>query len=323
VARRWRGQAGAAALCLAVLAGPALAEAQRTAQLSPERLLQGGTRDRAGVAVAVEGGVPFLVRFHGTVRGLETGTPVEINGIRAGAVRSVALAFDAAARRFAAVAEIALQPDRLPPVDGRRPRDAAEAVAAVETMVRAGMRARLGTTSPLGGETVVALAMLGEAPGEGLVRGGAAPEIPAAPSRAEATAARLDDLLERLSQAPVEQMIADLQAAMAALRALATGPELRDALTGLRDGAAELRVQVARLGARADPLLASLNEAARGANRTIASLDRQLGERSPLLAEVHALLGELNGAARAMRLMADYLERNPDALIRGKSDSRR
>jgi paraquat-inducible protein B len=34
---------------------------------------------------------------------------------------------------------------------------------------------------------------------------------------------------------------------------------------------------------------------------------------------LNALLKELTGAARSIRVFADYLERHPDALIRGKT----
>ena len=301
----------AALACL--LGGAAMAEPAQHAQLSLDRLLPGAQRDRPAVP---EGGVPFAIRFAGAARGLEPGAAVEINGIRIGAVRSIALDYDAAARRFVVATEVLLQPEALPPVEGRRARTPDETLVAIDALVRAGMRARLGSTRPLGGEAVVTLAMLPEAPAATLGRAGSVPEIPTGPSRADEVADRVQDLLERLSRAPVEQMIADLQEAMAALKALATGPELREPLV-------ELRTQIARLGARTDPILSSLNETVRGANRTIASLDRQLGDRSPMIAEIHALLRELNGAARAMRLMADYLERNPDALLRGKSDNRR
>jgi paraquat-inducible protein B len=34
--------------------------------------------------------------------------------------------------------------------------------------------------------------------------------------------------------------------------------------------------------------------------------------------ELQKMLGELTAAARSIRLLAEYLERNPDALVRGK-----
>jgi paraquat-inducible protein B len=320
----WR-RAGAWAMAawLVATASAAAAEPSSLAQLSLDRLVPGSARERPVAPAVPEGGVPFSIRFAGAARGLEPGAAVEINGVRIGAVRGVALQYEAAARRFVVATEILLQPERLPPVEGRRAGTPEDTVAAIDALVGAGLRARLASARPLGGETIVVLAMVPEAPAATLGRGAGLPEIPAAPSRAEEAADRLQDLMERLSRAPVEQMVADLQEAMAALKALATGPELRDALAGLGDGAAELRAQVSRLGARADPMLNSLNETVRTANRTLGSLDRQLGERSPLLTELHGLLRELSGAARSLRLMADYLERNPDALIRGKSDNRR
>ncbi len=117
---------------------------------------------------------------------------------------------------------------------------------------------------------------------------------------------------------------------MAALKQLVTGPELRGALEELRGASAELRSMVDRLGARSDALIGNLNETVRSTNRlidhagqTVATIDRQVGDRSPLLADLRGLVQQMDGAARSMRLMAEYLERNPNALITGKSDNRR
>jgi paraquat-inducible protein B len=57
--------------------------------------------------------------------------------------------------------------------------------------------------------------------------------------------------------------------------------------------------------------------------QTLATIERQVGDRSPLLADIRSLVQQMDGAARSMRLMAEYLERNPNALITGKSDNRR
>jgi len=302
----------------------AAAEPVQLAQLGLDRL--GLPRERPAPIVD---GVAFAILFPGAARGLAEGAAVEINGVRIGAVRRVVLDYDPARNRFVVATEIELQPSLIPGPSGR-PRNAAEALAAVDALVRAGLRAQLGNTRLVGGETVVALDIRPEAPPATLGRSGPVPEIPVGVSRQEVAAELLDEFLQKLARAPVEEMIGDVQQAMAALRALATGPELRDTLAALRDGATELRTQAAQLGGKADPILLSLNESVRAANRTIdratqtlATVERQVGDRSPLMAEVNGMVRELGGAARALRLMADYLERNPDALIRGKSDSRR
>ena len=40
-----------------------------------------------------------------------------------------------------------------------------------------------------------------------------------------------------------------------------------------------------------------------GFSKAKIALDRQLGDRSPMIAEIHTLLRELNGAARSLRLL--------------------
>jgi hypothetical protein len=92
----------------------------------------------------------------------------------------------------------------------------------------------------------------------------------------------------------------------AALKQLVAGPELRGALEELRGASADLRNVVDRLGARSDALVANLNETVRSTNRlidhtgqTLATIDRQVGDRSPLLADIRGLVQQVDGAARS------------------------
>ena len=61
-------------------------------------------------------------------------------------------------------------------------------------------------------------------------------------------------------------------------------------------------------------LTATLKEA----ERTLSSAQEVLSQDSPTRQELRRLLGELSRAARSIRVMADYLERHPEALIKGK-----
>jgi paraquat-inducible protein B len=53
----------------------------------------------------------------------------------------------------------------------------------------------------------------------------------------------------------------------------------------------------------------------------IGSLEQTLGPRSPLWDEVLRTSQELAATTRALRLLVEYLERHPDALIRGKPET--
>jgi paraquat-inducible protein B len=103
---------------------------------------------------------------------------------------------------------------------------------------------------------------------------------------------------------------------------LATPAEaaLKTAQAALED----LRRVVARLDPQVDPLLTSLrstSDTARAAleraQLTLRSVDRTLELESPLGFELFQTLKEFRAAAQALRSLADYLERVPDAPVYG------
>jgi paraquat-inducible protein B len=54
------------------------------------------------------------------------------------------------------------------------------------------------------------------------------------------------------------------------------------------------------------------------AEKALTSARKMTDEKSPLVTRVNVTLEELAGAARSIRMLADYLERHPEALIQGK-----
>ena len=86
----------------------------------------------------------------------------------------------------------------------------------------------------------------------------------------------------------------------------------------------DLRRLAVKLDAAADPLLTSIrstSDTARAtlerAQLTLGSVDRTLDQESPMGFELFAMLRELRAAAQALRSLADYLERVPDAPVYG------
>ena len=103
-----------------VWASPAAADSRpvRTAQVGPLPAAQ-------PAALPTVDGVPFLIRFAGTVRGPKAGAAVEIQGIRIGDVRSIGLEYVPDSNSFVAPVVIELQPS-LFPAFGPQPRTAEE-----------------------------------------------------------------------------------------------------------------------------------------------------------------------------------------------------
>ena len=72
------------------------------------------------------------------------------------------------------------------------------------------------------------------------------------------------------------------------------------------------------VNAKVTPLSKSALEALDTARSALNSIDGLVGKKSPTRADLDSALQELAGAARSLRLLADYLEKHPDAIIKGK-----
>ena len=77
--------------------------------------------------------------------------------------------------------------------------------------------------------------------------------------------------------------------------------------------------------AQVGPLVVSIQKAAASAEstlgqaqRTVAVVDAALNTDSPLRYDLANALREVQGAARSLRVLTDYLEQHPEAVIMGK-----
>ncbi len=295
-------------------------------------------------------GVRFLVRFTEDVGGLAVGSPVTVKGLRVGTVREVAVVLDTATATIDVPVVIDVVPERIT-VDGERPGDEVAVYALAERLVANGLRAVLESAGPLGGAQHVGLAFDPEAAPAVLGRGGRHPEIPAAPSLTQQLQTTLDGLLARVAALPLEQAVDEAMQALRSVNAVLTGPELdrlidavgaagdevaalltgpevRQILTSLAASGRDLQALVGGLQGRLDPSVEALQAAAAGVEAVsretrafVAGLDRTVGPRSPLWSELLQISRELAGTSRSLRLLLEYLERHPDALLRGRPET--
>lgn len=235
--------------------------------------------------------------FVGSVRGLSPGAPVEFRGIRIGEVVDVALEIADDKRSTRVPVRIAIEPERMginpdpgaPPAIGPRERDL------WDELVSNGLRAQLKTGNLLAGSLYVDLDFYPEDEARTIDWETALPALPTVPTPLD----ELRTLLARLGKLPLDDMAADLGASLSALRDTmnATNTLLRRLD---RETATEL-----------DKTLTQTRS-------TLVALERFLKPNSPLQVEAQRALQEFGSAARSLRIMADYLERHPEALIRGK-----
>jgi paraquat-inducible protein B len=117
-------------------------------------------------------------------------------------------------------------------------------------------------------------------------------------------AAAKSDLLRAFGQLTAANLNRTLQDLNRLVKRLDTevAPEARDALAEGRKTLVELRATLA------------------DASRALSSVESSAAPDAPLVQETQEAMREIARAARTMRLLADYLERHPEALLVGKRE---
>lgn len=282
------------------------------------------------VALAVlGGGKPFtrkeraVMHFSGSVYGLQVGAPVVFRGVRVGSVASVGVFYDRASDSFSIPVVVELEGDAVGTFEsGTEGGGQAQRTVPLRlpALVQRGLSAQLAMQSLLTGLLYVDLDLRPGRPAHtrGTYRG--AVEIPT-------TASGIQALKGQLEGVDLGRIADDLSAIAASARALAAGPELKQALADLAQIAGNAKRVSARLDRRLDPLA---DELQRSLVATRATLERigqaaegvggaAAGART-LLAADSPLMTDLRAAAEAVATSAASLRQatGPEApLVRG------
>lgn len=255
----------------------------------------------------------MLLYFEDSVRGLTVGAPVEYRGVRLGEVVDVRaqLIGDEFALRIPVLIDVEFE--RLE-VIGELDRGARESrenrgVANLQRMVDAGLRAQLKTGSLLTGQKLISLDLFPEAPPVSVAVEGDYPIVPTIPSVLDTVTQQVAGLLEKLQRLPLESISAELLQTVSRVREIVTEADPQSALNALTGLLQQAEGLVGRLDQNIAPQLdETMQQTSRFARNLNATLQPQLEDT----------LRELKDAARAIRTMSDYLERHPEALIKGK-----
>jgi paraquat-inducible protein B len=291
--------------------------------------------------------------FSGSVYGLQVGAPVVFRGVRVGSVESIAVFYDRKADDFSIPVVVALDSDAVSGLDGRSTAGDDNVVLGVPALVERGLSAQLSMQSLLTGLLYVDLDLRPERPGR--LRGTRrdAVEIPTTATAIQALKNQLEGMDFRkiaedisaiaasartlVSGPELKQALTDLAAITATVNRVATRLDqridpltnelqrslvaTRTAMEGLGRAAGSVNntsEQVSTLLAPEAPLVKNLQRAADEVGRSAASLREATADDSSLRLGADRALDDLSRAARALRDLAETLEQQPDAVLRGR-----
>ena len=256
----------------------------------------------------------FLLFFDGSVRGLAVGAPVLLKGIKLGQVLDVQLQLVVEELEFRIPVLIEIEPDRVRFVGGDH--EELEKTSPIERLVQEGLRAQLQSASLITGQLYVDLDFHDNVqPAEVRMQDGylVIPTVPAAPL--EEITNKANEFMDTLNGLPLQKIGADLRDTLEGTKAIATSKALRRSIVELESALGQVRDTAQDLNKDVVPQLSATLGQARA---TLASADNLIGKDSAFYLEVMRMVRELSTAARSIRVLSDYLERHPEALIKGK-----
>jgi paraquat-inducible protein B len=270
--------------------------------------------------------VRYEFAFDGDAGVLDETSAVTLLGYQIGEVESTRLAYNERTGAPYGIATAVLYPQQMhvnPGAGARNTSDDWRATtdAALTRLIHLGYRARLEQSPPVLGDQSIALVRTAGASPAQLLTDGDIRRFPSAPgsSNLEDITAKADVFLNKLDAVPLEDIGANLNRITGNLDRLVSSPELKDSLTHLHSTLTSIDKLLHDVQPQIGPLIGKLNDAAAELSGTATAL-RQIAESGGPNedASLPEAIRQITEAARSIKTLTDYLDRHPEALIRGK-----
>ena len=238
----------------------------------------------------------YICYFPGSVNGLAIGAAVKYRGVPVGQVIGLRVRYDEA-------------PDdtRIPvfiELSGKRVRELGATEdptpKLVQRLIESGLRARLDSESFVTGQLYVNLDLFPDSPLTLVHAKGGYAEIPTIPTQLEEATKSLSALLTQLKSVDLAGMARSLSSAIEGLNRLLNTPAVARTLAELPSTVATIRWMV------------------QDVDTGVGRVGESLTVRGPVFVELERALVDVQRAAQAVRALAEFLQRNPNALIVGK-----
>jgi paraquat-inducible protein B len=281
----------------------------------------------------------FVMVFGGSVNGLSVGAPVKFRGVQVGSVTQILLSLPGMTLPELRIPVfIEIDQDLVSKLGGMiNPAEPTSFAALIDE----GLRAQLQLESIVTGVLFVELDLFpGSQVNLFLPKESGYLEIPTQPTLLQEASQTGADLIAKLRDVDFDGLVSSIRDAARSVGELAGSPELRqtlvaarEAMVSARDTLTEIRPRIPQFASgvdsastrlqgslkRFDSTLGSLDTALGSLDTTLGSVNRLVDPTAPLVYQLTTTLTDLGTAAKSVRELADYLDRNPSAIITGRS----
>ena len=237
--------------------------------------------------------IPVVAYFTSSVAGLTRGASVDVLGIQVGVVKNVKLIIDPYAGTARVRVFMDLQPERVLQA-GQFPKTL-NPDQVLQNMVNQGLRAQLGTISYVTGQKEITLAWVAGAKPVQISAEDGALLIPSQSGGLDNIISSVGSLSNNLSKVDFNKLSNNLNKLLVTANGTLGNPQIEQSLT-------------------------ALNKTLHSANGTLQTVTQTYGNDSNFQRNLEQLMSEANDALRSIRLLADYLNLHPQALLLGRGN---
>jgi paraquat-inducible protein B len=282
----------------------------------------------------------FVAYFNESVQGLDTGGAVKLRGVRVGRVVAIRVQYDSKAResQVAVVGEL----DQNVITDRAGQSIKITDRATLQRLIEDGLRAKIDLVG-ITGLQFVELEFLDprQFPAPPMEIEAEYPVVPTVRSGMSELIANLSKIASDLNKVDfaelsrelksllasanrqvgdldLKHMVAKVTAAAESIEVLAGSTEAKAAFANLNKTATDVQGLVATLDTQVEPVRTELLRTLHSFHDAAESVHKLLGPRSALGEEAVRTLQQVRETAESLQQLAEFLERNPNALITGK-----
>jgi paraquat-inducible protein B len=284
----------------------------------------------------------FVIYFAGDINGLRVGAAVKFKGVEIGQVKRIKLRLeqeinrDNGKLRADVRIPVIIELDEEKIVSHGGTTIDLDDPHTIPNLIREGMRAQLGSDSLVTGLMYVALDIQPNTPIQMYAPPGSPlQEIPAVPNTLEQAQAVAIRIFERLDKIDFNTVFSEMTGMLESIRQLTTSPALKEvvansektrqqldhALAGAQETLKTVNGQVQPLSDALQRTSGSADAAARQARATLGTVQTTIEPNSPINYQAIQTLQDVSAAAHSIKELADYLQRNPSAIVRGRDFS--
>ncbi len=292
----------------------------------------------------------FVIYFNESVNGLNVGALVKMQGVPIGKVTDIQVQLHPQTKQI--LTPVFVEIDHAKCQQLLPFKQSGNNKMLMEQLVKNGLRMQLQYTSLVTGQLYVQSLLRPESPAilTGLNENYA--ELPAIASSSVQVQNSIADAMQDIQTIPFKELFSELLIVVKNIKQITGSEETKQVITDLATSMSELQeilnsvkphAKAIALNAKetlqrsnqlmyklegaVDPLVLEIKQALANTNQTLLSMQKSANSADGLLHEdghlqqnLNRTLDEIQRSARSLRLLTDYLEQHPEAVLQGKKD---